>query len=74
MPPVSVLLNAIEEAQGELINYIDPNNPKRSAAATIDKLTHIFEDPVAEKRMVLVIGNDHYPNLAAHRICRARRG
>jgi hypothetical protein len=29
MPPVSVLLNAIEEAQGELINYIDPNNPKR---------------------------------------------
>jgi hypothetical protein len=46
VPPLVVLLNAIEEAQGALVDHIDPGNPKRSAEATIDKLTHILEDPV----------------------------
>jgi hypothetical protein len=45
VPPLSVLLSSIEEAQDELLRYIDPGTPERSAEATIDRLTHTLEDP-----------------------------
>jgi hypothetical protein len=43
-PPLAIVLRALEDAQRELVDYIEPTEVDPSAESTVKRLLHILED------------------------------
>jgi hypothetical protein len=43
-PSIAIVLRALEDAQRELVDYIEPTEVDGSAETTVNRLVHILED------------------------------